>query len=139
MGEIISAQVSGELEERYNEAAEDRDEDLSESAFIREILDEGLYAREQPLFVQLDIPDRIAAQLEADREQGESQEAVIARHLKEAVDGRNEGFGLPSIGLMFGGLFAGTLLTPLINPAYLIVLCVLAFALAYWGDKRNND
>lgn len=88
MSKIISAQVSGDLEEKFVEAAERRGADESRSAFIRDVIDEGLDAREKPLFVQLDIPDRMAAHLEADREDGESQEAVIVRHLREAIEAR---------------------------------------------------
>lgn len=88
MSKIISAQVSGELEDKFAEAAERRGADESKSAFIRDVIGEGLRAREVPLFARLDLPNRMAAKLEADREDGESQEAVVVRHLREAIEAR---------------------------------------------------
>lgn len=98
MSKIISAQVSGELEEEFAEAAERRGADESRSAFIRDVIAEGLRAREVPLFARLDLPNRMGARLEADREEGESQEAVIVRFLREAIEARDRD-GLDELGV----------------------------------------
>jgi hypothetical protein len=66
------------------------DDDVTESDFMRDLLDRGLRDRDRrvQLFLRLDLPNRVAAQMENDRDRGESDEAVIRRFLTEAVEAR---------------------------------------------------
>ena len=89
MSELIAAKAKGELLERYKDEKEKIDDDgVTESDFIRDLLDRGLRDRRVQLFLRLDLPNRIAAQMENDRDRGESDKAVIRRFLTEAVEAR---------------------------------------------------
>ena len=89
MSELIAAKAKGELLERYKDEKEKIDDDgVTESDFIRDLLDRGLRDRRVQLFLRLDLPNRVAAQMENDRDRGESDKAVIRRFLTEAVEAR---------------------------------------------------
>jgi hypothetical protein len=89
MSKLIAAKAKGELLERYKDEKEKIDDDgVTESDFIRDLLDRGLRDRRVKLFLRLDLPNRVAAQMENDRDRGESDKAVIRRFLTEAVEAR---------------------------------------------------
>jgi|APHM01.1.fsa_nt_gi hypothetical protein len=88
MPKVVGAKVSGDLEERYEEAIADLGEEESKSDVVRELLEEAFRGRDEPLFLRLDLPNRVAAQMENDRERGESDEVVTQRFLREAVEAR---------------------------------------------------
>lgn len=85
MSELIAAKAKGELLERYQRELERLDEDTTESELIRELLREGLDAKEAPLFARIDLPDKYAARVEAEREVGESDEELLRRLLRDLV------------------------------------------------------
>lgn len=87
MSELIAAKVKGDLLERYNQESPPDDGEKTESEYVRELLDVGLRAREEPLYVRLGLPNRHAARLEDLREAGEREEDVVRRVLREAVEG----------------------------------------------------
>jgi len=89
MSELIAARASGELLDRFEEEKESLGEDEPESELIRDILDRGLRERRVPLGVRLDLPNRVAARIEDEREAGEAEEEVVRRFLREAVDARD--------------------------------------------------
>jgi len=86
MSELIAAKVKGDLLERYNEGKPEDSEDKTESEFIRELLDEGLRVRQEPLYVRLGLPNRHAARLEDFREAGEDEEDAVQRALRDAIE-----------------------------------------------------
>ena len=89
MSELLAAKAKGELLERYEDEREKiDDDDVTESDFIRDLLDRGLRDRRVDLFLRLDLPNRVAAQMENDRDRGESDKAVTRRFLTEAVEAR---------------------------------------------------
>jgi len=89
MSELIAAKAKGELLEKYKDEKEKIDDDgVTESDFIRDLLDRGLRDRRVQLFLRLDLPNRVAAQMENDQDRGESDKAVIRRFLTEAVEAR---------------------------------------------------
>ena len=99
MSELIAAKAKGELLERYEDEKEKiDDDDVTESDFIRDLLDRGLRDRRVQLFLRLDLPNRVAAQMENDRDRGESDKAVTRRFLIEAVEAR-EADTLEKIGI----------------------------------------
>jgi hypothetical protein len=99
MSELIAAKAKGELLERYKDEKEKIDDDgVTESDFIRDLLDRGLRDRRVQLFLRLDLPNRVAAQMENDRDRGESDKTVIRRFLTEAVEAR-EADTLEKIGI----------------------------------------
>ncbi|QAU11318.1 hypothetical protein EKH57_00010 (plasmid) [Halorubrum sp. BOL3-1] len=87
MSELIAAKAKGELLERYKAQRDRLDEDATESELIRELLREGLDAREAPLFARIDLPDKYAARVEDAREAGESDEELLRRLLRDLVRG----------------------------------------------------
>jgi len=99
MSELIAAKAKGELLERYEDEKEKiDDDDVTESDFIRDLLDRGLRDRRVQLFLRLDLPNRVAAQMENDRDRGERDKAVTRRFLIEAVEVR-EADTLEKIGI----------------------------------------
>lgn len=90
MSELIAAKAKGELLERFRKEEERTPDDMTTSELVRDLLDRGLTDRTTPLFARLGLPNRVAARLEADREDGEPDEEVIRRFLREAVDARDE-------------------------------------------------
>jgi len=99
MSKLIAAKAKGELLERYKDEKEKIDDDgVTESDFIRDLLDRGLRDRRAKLFLRLDLPNRVAAQMENDRDRGESDKAVTRRFLIEAVEAR-EADTLKKIGI----------------------------------------
>ena len=99
MSELLAAKAKGELLERYEDEREKiDDDDVTESDFIRDLLDRGLRDRRVQLFLRLDLPNRVAAQMENDRDRGESDKAVTRRFLIEAVEAR-EADTLEKIGI----------------------------------------
>jgi|APHM01.1.fsa_nt_gi hypothetical protein len=97
MTTVITVKVKGDLEEKYREALEDLAEDETKSELVRNLLERGFRQRNFPLFARLDLPNRVGAQMEDDRERGESDETVTRRFLKEAVEAR-EADALDAIG-----------------------------------------
>jgi Arc/MetJ-type ribon-helix-helix transcriptional regulator len=89
MSEMVSAQLSGELEDRFNAAAEDRGESISRSEFIRELIDDGLKKTEETIYNRLGCTDRLAAELEDEREPGENESEVVIRMLRDAINKRD--------------------------------------------------
>lgn len=89
MSELIAARAKGELLERYEDEKESLGEDETESELVRDLLDRGLRDRRVPLVARLDLPNRVGARIEDERERGESEEEVVRRFLREAVDARD--------------------------------------------------
>ena len=89
MTTTVTAKIKGDLEERYHEGLENLGEKEAKSKYIREILEAGFYERDVPLFLQLDLPNKVAAQMENERRPGEGDEVVTQRFLREAVDARD--------------------------------------------------
>ena len=86
MSELIAAKAKGDLLDRYKEGKPKKSDDKTESEYVRELLDEGLRAREEPLYVRLGLPNRHAARLEDSREPGEGEEDAVRRALRDAVE-----------------------------------------------------
>jgi len=88
MTTVITVKVKGDLEDRYLDAKDKLGEEKTKSDLVRELMKAGFRERDVPLFARLDLPNRVAAQMEDDRERGESDEVVIRRFITEAVDAR---------------------------------------------------
>ena len=84
---MIAAKAKGELLDRYKAQVDRLGEDATESELIRELLREGLDAKEAPLFARIDLPDKYAARVEDAREVGESDEELLRRLLRDLVQG----------------------------------------------------
>jgi len=92
MSELIAARAKGELLERYEDEKESLGEDETESELVRDLLDRGLRDRRVPLVARLDLPNRVGARIEDERERGESEEEVVRADRVEAR--REEGESL---------------------------------------------
>jgi|APHM01.1.fsa_nt_gi hypothetical protein len=100
MSRIISAQISGNLEEDYEEVEREVEEDeavtVSNSEVLRNIIRDGIDSRENP-YQLLDLPNEVAAHVEDDREDGESRYAPIKRAIQDGIESRR-GDTLDTIG-----------------------------------------
>lgn len=86
MSDMIAARARGDLRERLDEENDRLGDDVTRSELVRELLDEALRARTEPLYVRLGLPNRHAARLENKREAGEAEEDVVRRVLRETVE-----------------------------------------------------
>jgi hypothetical protein len=90
MSELIAAKAKGELLERYEEERPPEDAEVTESEYVRSLLDDGLAAREQSFYERIGLSARLGAQLEAERRTGESKTDVVREVLKEGLQARDE-------------------------------------------------
>jgi len=88
MSELIAAKAKGELLERYQAGKPPDEADETESEYVRELLDDGLAAREQSLYERVGLPARLGAQLEQERRTGETEADVIREVLEDGVEAR---------------------------------------------------
>jgi hypothetical protein len=91
MSRIISAQIRGNLLEDYEEVEEEVEEDeavtVSNSEVLRNIIRDGIDAREYP-YELIDLSNETAAHVERDREPGESKSAPLKRAVKDGIESR---------------------------------------------------
>jgi hypothetical protein len=120
MSRTVSAQLCGELEERY-EAAEDGSAEPNGSAFLRSVVDDGLRVKEGDALEWLGASEELRASVAQRQEEGESFDDTVRRLLYEAGqadedwDTTRGGGILPSVvaSLLAAGvalLFAGEVL-----------------------------
>lgn len=88
MSELIAAKAKGDLLERYESEKPPEDAEVTESEYVRELLDDGLAAREQSLYERVGLPARLGAQLEDERRTGETEADVVREVLEDGVEAR---------------------------------------------------
>jgi len=92
MSRVVSAQIRGDLLERFEREEPSEDDDMPRSEYVRGLLDDGL----TPLYARLGVEnppdglDPVGARLEDAREPGEEEAEVVRRFLREAITARNE-------------------------------------------------
>lgn len=83
---VLGARVTGDLRERFEAA---RPEEMKDSPFLREVIDDGLDAREKSVYTQVGCEGELRATVEEIRRAPEeSREDVVVRLLREAVEAR---------------------------------------------------
>lgn len=91
MSRIISAQISGNLEEDYEEAEsnvlEDDEVSVSKSEILRNVIRDGIDYEQNP-YELLDLPREVAAHVEDDREDDEAERAPIKRAVVDGIESR---------------------------------------------------
>jgi hypothetical protein len=91
MSRIISAQISGNLEEDYEEiesnVLEDDEISVSKSEILRNVIRDGIDYEQNP-YELLDLPREVAAHVEDDREDNESESAPIKRAVVDGIESR---------------------------------------------------
>jgi hypothetical protein len=91
MSRIISAQISGNLEEDYEEVEsnvlEDDEISVSKSEILRNVIRDGIDYEQNP-YELLDLPREVAAHVEDDREDDEAERAPIKRAVVDGIESR---------------------------------------------------
>lgn len=122
---MVSAQIRGELEERY-EAAEEGSTHPTKSDFLREVIDEGVRSKQTDVLDAIRASDELRDAVEARREDGEALDDAVRRVLREGVAATAD--REPTARARLGvALYAGTL------PASALALTAAAGVVAGWG------
>lgn len=87
MSRIISAQIRGDLQKDYDEIISKKEDDVPDSDVLRNIIRDGIDAREYP-YGLIDLSNETAAHVERDREPGESKSAPLKRAVKDGIESR---------------------------------------------------
>ena len=88
MSELIAAKAKGDLLERYESEKPPEDAEVTESEYVRDLLDRGLASREQSLYERVGLPARLGAQLEDERRTGETEADAVREVLEDGVEAR---------------------------------------------------
>ena len=70
--------------------------------------------------ISTDVPDDLKDRIEAEQEENESRSAVVRRLIRQGLDA--ESLGVPAMLIVLGAFMMGAAVTPLINPAYLLII-----------------
>jgi hypothetical protein len=87
MSRIISAQIRGDLQKDYDEIISKKEDDVPDSDVLRNIIRDGIDAREYP-YGLIDLSNETAAHVERDREPGESKSAPLKRAVQDGIESR---------------------------------------------------
>ncbi|WP_169719072.1 hypothetical protein, partial [Haloplanus natans] len=93
---MVSAQLEGKRLERY-EDAEEAEGMGNKSEFLRSVLDDGLDARSQTTYQAAGLSDRLAAQLEDEREFYDDEADILREVVEDGLTARR-GDALDAIG-----------------------------------------
>ena len=90
MSGVISFRTDDEVVDTVDRIAEQPDEDASRALVTKRLVEEAVEARETPLWVRVGLSDRRAAQIEALRQEGETEEDLARELLADALEAREE-------------------------------------------------
>ena len=93
---MVSAQLEGKRLERY-EDAEEAEGMGNKSEFLRSVVEDGLDAREQTAYQAAGLSDRLAAQLEDEREFYDDEADILLEVVEDGLTARR-GDALDAIG-----------------------------------------
>lgn len=90
MSRVISFRTDDEVAGVIDRVVEESDEDVSRALVVKRLVEEAVEARETPLWVRVGLSDRRAAQIEALRQEGETEEDLARELLADALESRDE-------------------------------------------------
>jgi hypothetical protein len=90
MSGVISFRTDDEVVDTVDRIVEQADEDVSRALVTKRLVEEAVEARETPLWVRVGLSDRRAAQIEALRQEGETEEDLARELLADALEARDE-------------------------------------------------
>jgi len=73
--------------------------------------------------ISTDVPDDLKEQIEAEQGEDESRSATVRRLVRRGLD--DDTIGIPYVLILFGSFLMGAAVTPIMEPAYLLILGVL--------------
>jgi len=76
--------------------------------------------------ISTDVPDDLKEQIEAEQGEDESRSATVRRLVRRGLD--DDTIGIPYVLILFGSFLMGAAITPIMEPAYLLILGVLLLA-----------
>ena len=76
--------------------------------------------------ISTDVPDDLKEQIEAEQGEDESRSATVRRLVRRGLD--DDTIGIPYVLILFGSFLMGAAVTPIMEPAYLLILGVLLLA-----------
>lgn len=88
MSGVISFRTDDEVVDTVDRIVEQSDEDVSRALMTKRLVEEAVEARETPLWVRVGLSDRRAAQIEALRQEGETEEDLARELFGEALEAR---------------------------------------------------
>ena len=77
--------------------------------------------------ISTDVPDDLKEQIEAEQGEDESRSATVRRLVRRGLDD-DDTIGIPYVLILFGSFLMGAAVTPIMEPAYLLILGVLLLA-----------
>lgn len=89
MSRVISFRTDDEIAEVIDRVVEETDEDVSRALVTKRLVEEAVDARERPLWLRVGLSDRRAAQIEALRREGETEEDLARELFAEALEARD--------------------------------------------------
>ena len=89
MSRVISFRTDDEVADTIDRVVDESDEDVSRALVTKQLVEEAVDARENPLWVRIGMSDRRAAQIEALRREGEDDADVARELLAEAIEQRH--------------------------------------------------
>ena len=72
------------------------------------------------------VPGNLKEQIEAEQGEDESRSATVRRLVRRGLD--DDTIGTPYVLILFGSFLMGTAITPIMEPAYSLILGVLLLA-----------
>ena len=72
------------------------------------------------------VPGNLKEQIEAEQGEDESRSATVRRLVRRGLD--DDTVGTPYVLILFGSFLMGAAITPIVEPAYLLILGVLLLA-----------
>jgi hypothetical protein len=90
MSDVISFRADEATADEIAREMEAEPDDPSRSQVTKRLLEEAVEAREKPLWVRIGMSDRRAAQIEALRKEGETEEDLARELFTEALEARDE-------------------------------------------------
>jgi len=76
--------------------------------------------------ISTDVPDDLKEQIEAEQGEDESRSATVRRLVRRGLD--DDTIGIPYVLILFGSFLMGAAITPIMEPAYLLILGALLLA-----------
>jgi len=70
--------------------------------------------------ISTDVSDDLKDRIEEEQEEGESRSAAVRRLIRRGLNA--ESLGVPAMLIVLGAFMMGAAVTPLINPAYLLII-----------------
>ena len=90
MSRVISFRTDDDIAAVIDKEVRQLDEEENRSLVVKDLVEEAVEARRTPIGTRLGLSDRRAAQIEALRRPGETEEDVVGELVRDAIDAQDE-------------------------------------------------